>query len=106
VYESDTICPLDDGSYGVEAEAGNYSANGTVIDFVPTHASCVVARDHTSSSVSYGVSKTTLRLVLPSGAVVMQKFDDDPNSLGMGSAVVHYGCANADAFVRSDIVPL
>jgi hypothetical protein len=46
-YEADTICPLADGSYGIEAELGTYSADGSVIDLVPTQASCrEPSRDH------------------------------------------------------------
>jgi hypothetical protein len=103
VYEGDTICPLDDGSYGVEAELGSYSANRNVIDFVPTQASCRQAgRDHGASSVHYSVTSKSLTLVLPSGALILEKLADG----GAPSGVIHYGCANADGFVRSDLTPL
>jgi hypothetical protein len=105
VYEGDTVCPLADGSYGVEAEVGDYSTDGRTIDFVPTAASCFEAdRDHNPTSIVYSVTKTTLSLVRPSGAVVMQKVADDPNP--SGNVVIHFGCANSDQFVRSDIKPL
>jgi hypothetical protein len=102
-YEADTICPLTDGSYGVEAEIGNFSADGKTIDFVPTAASCFETdRDHNPVSLGYTVTKTTLTLARPSGAIIMQRVNDT----GSGSSVVHFGCANTDKFAYSDIKPL
>ena len=57
-------------------------------------------------TVGYTVSATTLRIVTTTGGVVFTKLDDDPNSVGSGTAVIHFGCANDDAFTYSAIEPL
>ncbi|MDX2051994.1 MAG: hypothetical protein SFV15_06360 [Polyangiaceae bacterium] len=106
-YELDKICELRDGSWAVEAEGGIFSTDGEVIDFAPTLASCLQSdRNHDPETVAYTVTPTSLRILNPSGGVVMQRTADDPNSLGMGTATIHYGCVNLDAFVPSPVTRL
>lgn len=106
-YEIDLICRLSDGSLGVEAEVGDYQADGKTLSTTPTHASCKQAdRNHGPDSIAYGVSGSTLRIVTPSGAILLQKLTDDPNAVGTGTAVIHFGCANDDAFVYAPVEAL
>lgn len=107
VYETDIVCPLADGAYGVEAEVGTYVVDGDVLNVVPTHASCRQPdRTHNVESLSFSVSDTTLRVVRSTGAIVFRKLTSDPNELGSSDAVLRFGCANADGFVRAEIAPL
>jgi hypothetical protein len=105
-YELDVICSLADGAFAVEAEVGTYTADGNTLISTPTHASCTLPdRNHDPSSLAYTVTSTTLRLVTPSGAIIFDKIDDDPNSVG-GSATIRFGCIEAEGLIRSPIEPL
>src|SRR5690606_16618802 len=55
-YEVDTVCPLTDGSYGIEAEGGSFGSGDGIVDFVPEFASCFSAgRDYSPYSMSFTV---------------------------------------------------
>ena len=108
LYEVDLICQLNDGSLGIEAVVGNYTVAGNVISLTPTAASCRDGREHGPATVSFTVDGRSLRVVWPSGLVVLEKLADDPNAIGSGAATTTaaFGCVNPDRFVPGSVEPL
>jgi hypothetical protein len=107
-YEVDELCTLEDGSLGIEAEAGSYGASDDTIDFVPEVASCFLEdRDYDPYSLSYTVNSSVLRITAPGAVILLDKFSDDPNDVGVqGGAVARYGCSEADEFIFGELMPV
>ena len=87
-YEMDLICPLNDGSHGVELVVGEFAVNDGSIEFDPQRASCDDV-DGAPFAWSYKLDGDSLRLVSPAGILILEGFED---SEGATHGSAQFGC--------------
>lgn len=103
VVEIDFVCLLTDGSIGLEARVGTFTASDTTITTAITQATCPPAEVLRSETFSYALDGSELTVVGTDGALVFQRVSDT----GGGSGIVAFGCYDADLnFFPMPIRPL
>lgn len=100
-YEADVICTLTDGSIGLQAEAGTFTASGGTLTTTASHASCPLTASEVSTQLSYSFEGETLRLVTPSGILILARLEP-----GGGSGAAIFGCYNAGLFTPREVTPV
>ena len=110
-YEDNLLCDLEGGGYGLQSVLGYYSIDGNEITTSPAKSTCAETSTE-SKSVRFELlsDDRALRLVTPSGIIVLERFEATPgvNKDGSGSsASVPFGCFGTDGgFDRTEIYDL
>jgi len=99
-FENILFCLLEDGSLGVESYLADYTYSGDTITYTDTHSSC--PDGDTEETIRYSFVGGNLRLVHPSGIVVLEPINTDMTS----GVVATYGCFEEGVFTPRDIQPL
>lgn len=100
--EADTICPLTDGSIGLDAVVGSFTATGTEISFAATSATCPPESVTRNVVWRYDFLGDSLRVFSPTGGLVLNRITPG----GGNGAVITFGCFTGDTFTARPVTPL
>jgi hypothetical protein len=92
-YETDFVCQLENGSFAVEADVGEYMATDDSITFRATRSSCAGSSKAGEVFTYEFLDDNQLRLVSPEGLIVMNRVTGDDEG---PSAIGQFGCFAED----------
>lgn len=100
-YQVATICDLEGGGVGIEAEAGTVWTEGDEITFVPKQSSCPNG-DHSTDVLNYDFVGDQLRLSGNAGILIFERGEDASGSGPGGQA--SYGCYDEEGYFTASPV--
>jgi hypothetical protein len=101
-YESDYVCELESGNFGIEAEVGVWTLVDDRVIFDATHTSCPSYDYIKQTNLGYEVNGNYLKLMDLTGVIIFERM----NTIQYSSTLAQYGCWENYYFSPGNVVEL